>query len=260
MPELPDVERFRRILAEHGTGRRIEGIAVLDEGVLRDITAKRLDTSLAGRRFSVPERVGKWLIARTDGPNVLLHFGMTGQLTWADPGEQRDKYDRVVFELEHGELRYQDMRKLQGLWFAPDEVAVKNALTGQGPDAIAIGRKDFYALLSGSRRALKPILTDQSTIAGLGNILVDEIVWQSRLHPSRPAGDLTSVERRTLYDRVRSVLRTSVREGRVPTRRSWLTGWRDDPDAPCPRCGTPLSRTRVGGRSTIWCRHCQPPP
>lgn len=258
MPELPDVEGFRRILAEHGTGRRIEGIAVLDAGVLRDTSPKGLGNSLAGHRFAEPDRLGKWLIARTDGPSVLLHFGMTGRLTWSDPAERRGKYDRVVFELDQGELRYQDMRKLQGLWLAPDEAAVRDALADQGPDALAIGRNDFYGLLEGSRRALKPLLTDQSTIAGLGNILVDEIVWQAWLHPGRRGGDLTSAERRRLYDRMRSVLRTSVREGRVPTRGSWLTGRRDDPDAPCPRCGTPLSRTRVGGRSTLWCAQCQP--
>lgn len=78
MPELPDVEGFRAVLAEHGTGRRIQHVEVADAGVLRGVSAARLARALHGHRFCDPQRHGKWLIARTDGPALLMHFGMTG--------------------------------------------------------------------------------------------------------------------------------------------------------------------------------------
>ena len=80
MPELPDVEGFRAVLAAHGTGRRIEHVEVIDAGVLRGVSARHVMRSLWGHRFGDPERHGKWLIARTDGPALLMHFGMTGGL------------------------------------------------------------------------------------------------------------------------------------------------------------------------------------
>ena len=129
MPELPDVEGFRRVLSEHAVGSRIERVEVLDAGVLRGVSVRSLRDSLRGRRFGTPRRHGKWLIAplldsrskasrSSDAPAVMLHFGMTGALEWArqhddDPAQERHRHDRVVFGLPSGELRYRDMRKLR---------------------------------------------------------------------------------------------------------------------------------------------------
>lgn len=268
MPELPDVEGFRRVLAEHGRGRRVERVEVLDEGVLRDVSPRTLHRALKDRRFAEPGRLGKWLIARTDGPTVLLHFGMTGQLVWhPDAGEpsserpgERHPHDRVVFRLDDGELRFRDMRKLQGLRLAQDEAEVGRVLSGEGPDAASLRRPDLARLVRGSRRQLKALLMDQSAVAGLGNETVDEILWRARLHPARRAGSLSDEETRRLYSQLRRVLRDSVRAGRVPTGPSWLTRLRGEEGAACPRCGTPLSRQRRAGRSTVTCPRCQPAP
>lgn len=257
MPELPDVEGFRRVLAEHGRGRRVAGVRVLDTSVLHDVTARALDAALSGCRFDEPDRLGKWLIARTDGPSVLIHFGMTGELVWCEPGAEGHRHDRVVVDVGDGELRYRDMRKLKGLWFAEDEAAVATLLAAEGPDALSLDREGLDGALSGSRRRLKAALMDQGTVAGLGNLLVDEILWRARLRPDRRGADLDAAERAALHREMRRVLRESVRAGRVPPRRSWLTGARDEPDPHCPRCGTALRRDRVGGRSTVWCPHCQ---
>ncbi|WP_079031745.1 DNA-formamidopyrimidine glycosylase family protein [Streptomyces specialis] len=94
MPELPDVEAFRRVLADHGRGRRVERVDVADPGVLRGVTASRLRRALTGRRLAEPERHGKWLLARTDGPSLLLHFGMTGRPASYTPRPQPPK--RIV--------------------------------------------------------------------------------------------------------------------------------------------------------------------
>ena len=258
MPELPDVEGFRRVLAEHGQGHRVERVQVLDEGVLRDVSSRTLGRALKGRRFAEPGRLGKWLIARTDGPTVLLHFGMTGNLAWHPASEERHRHDRVVFQLDDGELRYRDMRKLQGLRLAHDDAEVDRLLADEGPDALALRRREFTDLLDGSRRQLKALLMDQSAVAGLGNETVDEILWRARLHPSRRAGGLTAEETKELYSQLRKVLRDSVRAGHVPTGPSWLNGVRDAEGAPCPRCGTPLSKQRRARRSTVLCPRCQP--
>ncbi|MQA85773.1 MAG: Fpg/Nei family DNA glycosylase [Streptosporangiales bacterium] len=259
MPELPDVEGFRRVLAEHGQGRRIERLRVLDEGVLREVSPRKLAAALEGRRFAEPGRLGKWLIGRTDGPAVLLHFGMTGGLVWHPEPAERHRHDRVVFQLDDGELCYRDMRKLQGLRLADGDAEVDRFLAGEGPDALTMGRRQLAELLDGSRKQLKALLSDQSAVAGLGNLTIDEILWRARLHPTRRADGLSGDETKNLYSQMRWVLRESVRAARVPDGPSWLTGHRERPGEPCPRCGTPLSKGRRAGRGTVWCSRCQPP-
>ncbi|NSC22837.1 Fpg/Nei family DNA glycosylase [Streptomyces albus subsp. chlorinus] len=259
MPELPDVEGFRRVLADCARGRTVRRVEVRDAGVLHGVGARQLSDALEGRRFTEPERHGKWLLAHTGGPTVLLHFGMTGRLVCARPDDEAHPHDRVLLTLDGGrQLRYRDQRKLKGLWLADDPEAAR-LLDAQGPDALTVPRDGFDAALAGRRGRLKAALTDQSLLAGLGNLLADEILWQARLHPERPTGSLSDGERAALYRTMRQVLRTSVSAGHVPPRDTWLTGHRDAPGrAPCPRCGTRLRAGRVAGRTTVWCPHCQP--
>jgi formamidopyrimidine-DNA glycosylase len=257
MPELPDVEGFRRVLAER-TGEPITSVSVLDPGVLRGVTARRLGTALRGHRFEEPRRHGKWLLAPAGGPVLMLHFGMTGSLSWHRPDEPSHRHDRVIWRLGEGELRYRDMRKLQGVHLADSNEQAENRLEGLGPDALEVTAADLTDLLSHRRGRLKPALTDQSIIAGLGNLLADEICWRARINPLRTAGDLDAAEVTALHRAMRRVLRDSIKAERVPPRDTWLTGARDAPEGPCPRCGTPLSNRRVSGRRTVWCPHCQP--
>lgn len=260
MPELPDVEGFRRVLASCAQGERIDQVEVYDTGVLHGVSAQRLRRDLEGRRFKEPQRHGKWLLARTDGPTVLLHFGMTGGLVCRSPEDGLDPHDRITLTLSsERQLRYRDQRKLKGLWLA-DDAAVARTLESQGPDAASVHRQTFDEALSRRRGSIKSGLTDQSVLAGIGNLLADEILWRSRLHPARRARDLSDDERARLHTDMRRVLRSSVRAACVPPRKSWLTGHRDDPDPRCPRCGTGLHRDRVVGRATVWCPHCQPAP
>jgi formamidopyrimidine-DNA glycosylase len=258
MPELPDVEGFRQVLAGHAVGRRIERVDVHDPGVLHGVTASQLDSNLRGRQFAEPVRHGKWLIAPTGGASVLMHFGMTGNLRWTDRDAPDERFDRVSFVTGAGELRYGDMRKLQGITLAKDVSEVNRLLGPLGPDALSVKPGEFARLLEDRRAAIKAVLIDQHVIAGLGNLLVDEILWRARIYPRRPARSLTAQELRTLHTQMRRVLRASVSAGRIPARPSWLTGVRDQSTPHCPRCGTALRRLRIGGRTTIWCPHCQP--
>jgi formamidopyrimidine-DNA glycosylase len=232
MPELPDVEGFRKVLVSCAKGRRIKGVEVRDKGVL---------------------------LARTDGPTLMLHFGMTGRLVCARPDDAAEPHDRVLFTLTGGrQLRFRDQRKLQGLWLAEEEQAVERMLSHQGPDAMTVNRKDFETALSARRGKIKSVLTDQSVLAGLGNLLADEILWRARIAPTHPATDLTEADLRNLHTCMRRTLRSAVDAECVPPRNSWLTGHRDSPEDVCPRCGTALRRTRVAGRGTVWCPRCQP--
>ena len=255
MPELPDVEGFRRVLAGHAVNRRISDVVVRDAQVLRDITAGRLRETLVGRRFAEPRRLGKWLLAPLKGgpETIVLHFGMTGSLHWAD-GEPH-RHDRVIFRLSGGELRYRDMRKLQELRLARDEEALERLLADTGPDALEAGS---YAEILPPRRQLKAALVDQSVISGLGNLLADEILWRAKLNPHRKVASLAGGDLRRLRTKTRAVLRASIKAERVPPRSSWLTGRRDERAGSCPRCGTTLRHGRAGGRATVWCPNCRP--
>lgn len=223
MPELPDVEGFRRI-------------AVRPPGVQH----------------------------RRKDPSVIFHFGMTGELIWAgDTGgadEPSHRHDRIVVTTEHGELRYRDMRKLQGVRLAEDDSAVNKIVGETGPDATDITAADLSIRLRETNRQVKSALMDQTVVAGLGNLLVDEILWRTRIHPRTPARDLSDADVRRFHRRMRTVLRNSTAAGRVPTTSGWLTGRRDEDGGRCPRCGTKLSHTRMNSRRTVWCPKCQPQP
>jgi formamidopyrimidine-DNA glycosylase len=259
VPELPDVEGFRRVMVEHAVGQRIERVDVLDAGVLRRIAARRFAEQLRGRQFDNPSRHGKWLIVPVcAGPVLLTHFGMTGSLLWIPDGTERHRHDRVVFVLSDGELRYRDVRKLQGLRLAADHPEVEQILADIGPDALTISRTQLSELLEGRRRRAKAALADQSLLAGLGNLLADEVLWQARISPDRTCAELSDDDVAELHARMRAVLRTSVRAGQVPPKNSWLTGHRNDEPGSCPRCGTDLAHGRIGGRGTAWCPRCQP--
>ncbi|NIJ11298.1 formamidopyrimidine-DNA glycosylase [Saccharomonospora amisosensis] len=260
MPELPDVEGFGRVLAEHALSAPVRDVEVLDEQVLRDVQPRRLRDSVRGHRFGRPWRHGKWLVVpvRDEQPSLLLHFGMTGSLEWAQPQQPRHRHDRVVFTFPDGELRYRDMRKLTGMRLARDDTERRAALADLGPDAAQVSRAELADALSGVRRRLKPALVDQSVVAGLGNLLVDEILWRAKLNPRRSTATLRPADVARLHERMTTVLKQSVREGRVPPHPSWLTGSRDEPSGSCPRCGAPLRHARIDGRSTVWCPNCQP--
>src|SRR5919197_3132350 len=111
MPELPDVEGFRRELTRTLPGRRVRDVDVRDAGILRNTTARALKRHLDGRRFGNPVRHGKWLLLPTDGPTLLVHSGMTGHPYYAAEGAEHEPYERLVIALDRGELRYADLRK-----------------------------------------------------------------------------------------------------------------------------------------------------
>jgi formamidopyrimidine-DNA glycosylase len=260
MPELPDVEGFRRVLAGDAKGKRIEGVEVPDRTLLRNTTPEALGRMVRGQRFREPDRHGKWLLAPAGQITLLMHFGMTGRLDWAPPGSERHVHDRIVFVYRGGELRYRDMRKFGGVWLARDERQREQVTGPLGPDAQDLSREDLHELLAGRRGGVKAALMDQRLLAGLGNLLSDEILWRARLSPQARASSLTRKRRDAVYDAMRETLRGSTRAGRVPHGRNWLTTVRDEKGARCPRCSTRLRKGTVAGRTACWCPRCQRAP
>jgi formamidopyrimidine-DNA glycosylase len=264
MPELPDVEGYRIALAEQLAGARIRDVRVLDAGVLRNATVEAFRDGLTGSVFQTVIRHGKWLELATDGPTLLIHNGMTGrpyfiETTPADgTSTDVDRDDRLIITTEQGELHYADLRKLRGVWIVEGGAAATAVIGEQGPDALDISAVAFLEALQNRRGALKSALMNQQVVAGLGNMLSDEICWRAHLHPAQTANTLEDDELRKLHRVMRTTLRTAVGHGQIPRTRSWLSSTRDREAAGCPRCGTTLDRSQIGGRTSIWCPHCQP--
>jgi formamidopyrimidine-DNA glycosylase len=166
----------------------------------------------------------------------------------------------VIVGLDDGtEVRYRDMRKLGGVWLALGAEDAAAILGPLGPDALTIGRGELLARLARRRGGVKAALMDQSFVAGIGNLLADEILWQARLHPRRRIETLGDDERARLIRATRTVVRTTVdRYDAGEWRRSWLNPVRGTPGAVCPRCRTPLERAAIAGRTTWFCPSCQP--
>lgn len=255
MPELPDVEGFRRYFQRYATGRRIRSSSA-DVDIVRNTTPQALGRALKGQTFEKPTRHGKWLICPAGRSSVLFHFGMTGLLDWTRYTSAEHPHDRLAIHFGDGKLRYRNMRKLGGVWLVrrDEEGEVIGPL---GPDAWGIAARDFAELFAGRKRSLKAALMDQTLIAGLGNLTVDEALFHARLNPRRSVASLSDDEMRRLYTKMRHVLRLSIPEGLVPDKKSWMTAARQR-DGVCPRCGTGLQRAAVAGRTTYWCPKCQP--
>lgn len=267
MPELIEVELYRRA-AEALVGATVERVVVGEPSFTRGDHPSVLESAVVGRRVESVGRHGKVMITRHgsgrgQGPTVVVgwRFGMTGRLVVAgdapidrlEYASDRDdpRWDRVSLVLDdHRVLRVNDPRRFGSVHLDPD-------LDDLGPDAASVSAAQLRAALVGSSMPLKAALLDQRRIAGLGNLLVDEILWRARLDPRLPAGTLTPAGSTTLARVIRSTIGVLTRRG--GSHRGDLQEQRHRAGV-CPRCGVPLRRLVVGGRTTYSCRAEQPWP
>jgi formamidopyrimidine-DNA glycosylase len=189
VPELPDVEGFKRYYARHAAGRRVESVAVPARSIVRNTSPQALGRALRGVTLQRPERRGKWMLAPAGDHLVLFHFGMTGFFAWTSrpADETRHRHDRLIIAVGGGELRYRNMRMLGGVWLARDRRDAERIVGPLGPDAAVLSRQDLDAVVAPARGGLKGLLMNQRRVAGIGNELSDEILWRARFHPRRPA-------------------------------------------------------------------------
>jgi len=256
MPELPEVEAYRRLAEMTALGRPITAVEAPDAWFLKGgIGAEDVEGALVGCRLVAARRRGKLLLLDTDhGRTLGLRFGMTGRLVVdgvAGVGQllytsSRDEpvWDRfAVCFGAGGRLRVNDPRRLGGVTLDPEEEVL-------GPDALVATAGQLRDALGTSAAPLKARLLDQARLAGVGNLMADEVLWRAGLAPTRPAGSLTAAELRRLHRQLRRTVQLLIERG--GSHLGDLTPHRL-PGGTCPRDGTPLRRTTVGGRTTWWC-------
>jgi formamidopyrimidine-DNA glycosylase len=267
MPELPEVETARRLIADRALHRRIADVDDSDTFVCRPHSPGQLREALTGRTLTGVGRRGKTMWCETSGigespepgPDLGIHLGMSGRIVVVSPDGQaaegggprrraarphRAAWDRFALEFaDGGRLVLVDPRRLGRVRLDPD-------LDALGPDAGQVTPEEFRSLILKGTIAVKARLLDQSKIAGIGNLLADEVLWQARVPPSARVNTLGGRDADRLYRALQSALRSAIARGgahtgdMIPARH---------PGGTCPRCGAPMRHGTVGGRSTWWC-------
>ncbi len=271
MPELPEVETIARFLRLGGREqpalltRRILGANLLWERTLVEPLPSEFSSRLAGQVIMDIGRRGKFLYFQLTRDWLLYHLRMSGDL-WVRPsGAPIATHDRLVLELDGNlQLAFNDARKFGRVWLVDE---VDRVVGDLGPEPLdeSLSVADLFARLHITRRQLKPLLLDQTFIAGLGNIYVDEALNLAKLNPLTPANLLTEQQASRLLESIRTVLRNGIMRNGASI--DWVYRGGDFQNyfrvyqrtgQPCPECGTPIARITVGQRGTHFCPHCQP--
>jgi formamidopyrimidine-DNA glycosylase len=279
MPELPEVETVVRGLRACLPGRTILDVRLGKTDFIDDPAA--LGEQLPGARIVEIMRLGKFISIQLahDGPaakpavccHLMIHLGMTGQLTSCPPGDPITPHTHVFFALDDGrELRYTDIRRFGRIFLVPESSMA--AFRGRlGTEPLEISREEFCAKFGSRRARIKALLLDQSVLGGVGNIYADESLFRARIHPARIAQTLTTAQLSALHRAVRAVLTAAIR-----LRGSSISDYVDSrgkkgefqkshrvyqrAGKPCVRCGKKIRRVIVAGRSSHFCPRCQPAP
>jgi formamidopyrimidine-DNA glycosylase len=259
MPELPDVETFKRYLETTSLHQCIVRVEVLSIDLLKGVAKRDFARPLKGRHFESTRRHGKHLFVHTDANTWLrLHFGMTGFLRYFKSKEQAPPHARVLFIFEKDyRLAFDDQRKFGeiGLIKDVDAFLKKRAL---GPDALDVDLSELKDTVKKHRGAVKSILMNQQLIAGIGNLYADEILFHARIHPATESTRLSDKDLKRLFRAMRHVLEKAIEyradADRMP--KSWLLLHRGK-GGKCPRCRRELRSSKTSGRTAWFCEHCQ---
>lgn len=264
VPELPEVESARAVIERSALHRTIEDVDDADTYVCRPHAPGELRDALVGHQLTAAHRRGKslWVETGGDGPVLGIHLGMAGRILVSGPSGADDEggdyagsggrgstarkpeWDRFTLVFRGGgTLRLFDKRRLGRVRLDPDIDAL-------GPDAGEVGAGEFRELLARSSAPVKARLLDQHAVAGIGNLLADEMLWQAGISPRRPADELDHDDATRLHRALRDAVRSAIRQGGVHT--GEVIAHRGAGQH-CPRCGAPMSRSTVGGRTTWWC-------
>lgn len=272
MPELPEVEHAARTLGEQVVGATFDGAVRCSW--LRTIDSHAPDvigSRLAGVSITSWRRRAKWILLTLSNQDTFVaHLRMTGRFVVCPRDDADIPQQRVAFGLHDGrEIRFVDQRKFGRIFVMnPAQLADLDAAHGPEPLDESLTAPALFARLQQTQRAIKPVLLDQSVIAGVGNIYADETLWRSHIHPLTPANCLTLAQVELVLQSVRTVLRQALTNGG-----STLRDYRDSYGAkgtqqdnfqaydrtnqPCYRCGTPIIKMVVGQRGTHVCPDCQ---
>jgi formamidopyrimidine-DNA glycosylase len=274
VPELPEVETIVRCLRPCLLGLRIKDVRLRCRKLLRNSSPAVL-VRLKGQQIIGLRRRGKMiLLDLAAGHTLVFHLKMTGQLLFCSHPKPYDKHTHVIisFRQSRADLRFRDIRKFGFVLVAgTSEVEGAAELRNLGPEPLGLGLPAFRELLRGRRGRIKPLLLNQSFVAGIGNIYADEILFEARIHPESDVSRLGERELHRLWNALQLVLKravkfrgTSIRDyrdsdGREGNYQDRLHVYGRAP-RPCPRCGRRLERTRIAGRSSSYCPSCQRRP
>lgn len=260
MPELPDVEVFKRYLDSTALHQKISSTEVKNEKVLGDVSAGELEKELAGKRFESARRHGKYMFVELDGGGwLVLHFGMTGYLKYFKDMEDEPPHDRFLVTFENGFHLAFDCQRMLGkvdLAESPEDLIESEGL---GPDPLELDFTSFRERLAGKSGAIKPALMDQKVLAGIGNVYSDEILFQTRIHPKKKTGQLDDDVLENLFNETHHVLQTAIEHDANPEDMpdSFLLTRRVEGEE-CPRNNGKIKKIKVGSRPTYYCPACQP--
>ncbi len=272
MPELPEVETVVRDLRPLLVGRRLASVQVGAKALRRRWSAD-WEARLIGRRVREVRRRGKWIILVLDhGLYLVVHLGMTGQLTVVPADKPPAPHTHVVFDLDRGreQLRFRDVRRFGSATVFEDQAALDEFFRDArlGPEPFDLDPVYWRDILAKTARCLKAVLLDQRVVAGVGNIYADESLFEARLHPTRPGRSLNAAEAGRLRQAIAKVLNRAIHQ-RGSSIRNYVGGsglkgsYQEEfrvygrTGRPCPRCRTPIGRIRLAGRSTHFCPRCQ---
>jgi len=274
VPELPEVETARSLIADQALYRRIVGVDDSDTFVCRPHSPGELRAALTGRMLTAAHRRGKTMWCETSdvgrstgsGPDLGIHLGMNGRIVVTskdgeaiegggparrDAQPRKAEWNRFTLEFaDGGSLALFDKRRLGRVRLDPDI----NAL---GPDAAEVTPAEFRDLITRGSTAVKARLLDQSKIAGVGNLLADEVLWQAKISPAARTSSLQRKDADRLYRALESAVRSAIVKGGAHT--GDVIAARH-PGGTCPRCGAEMKHGTVGGRSTWWCSREQAAP
>jgi formamidopyrimidine-DNA glycosylase len=265
MPELPEVETISRTLQPLLSGRCIQSAELLWERTLAEPSAGEFARRIAGQVIRSTGRRGKFLLLFLDRDTLLIHLRMSGDLLLEASGATPATHHRLLLNLDNGQrLAFNDTRKFGRAWLVSDPWMV---LSGLGPEPLdpAFTASDFYQRLQNNRRQLKPLLLDQTFLAGLGNIYTDEALHLAMLHPLTIANRLDAAQADRLLQSIREVLEEGIRRNGASI--DWVYRGGDFQNyfrvyqrtgQPCGTCGAPVQRMLVGQRGTHFCPVCQP--
>jgi formamidopyrimidine-DNA glycosylase len=275
VPELPEVETVVRDLRPQLVGRMLTRLRVGDRS-LRVPWQRRWRSQLVGRRVVAVQRRAKWIVLElNDSRRLLVHLGMTGQLTVVAADAPTPDHLHFVADLDEGafQLRFRDVRRFGSIQLFPDDAAVRKHFEtiGLGPEPFDLEPEAWRRALAGTRRCVKATLLDQTIAAGVGNIYADESLHEAQIHPARLACDLTPAEAERLRLAVVTVLQRAI-DRRGATIRDYvggsglMGGYQDEfrvygrEGEPCPRCRQVVRKTRLAGRASHFCPNCQRTP
>jgi len=274
MPELPEVETVRRLIAPHCVNQRIAGVELRDfTGVLETNLPFDPVAAIVGASILSVQRRGKYLLFPLDtGLWLTIHLRMTGRVIVKEASDDPIRFEHIAIHLASGEdLRFGDQRKFGRVTvFDQERIDTLSARLGPEPFDSKLTAHVLHERLKRRPGSIKGSLLDQGLIAGLGNIYVDEALWRSRIHPLTASNSLSETSLRRLLRAIRHVLRLSIRNqgttfssfenpyGESGNNASYLKVYgRSRERAVCDRCGGPLERLVVAGRGTVLCPHCQ---